>query len=392
MSIVPQVSGRCEQQGRGASGAGSPGAEGRVPAVVRSLGAVGKLQPPSSNTGARNTGASSQGVEISVDYLSWTYPAMVPLERVLSDLEPVDGDCEWVPTERGAHGYRQGLARGDVRVFHDGNADMGVYVCLKGQGCRQFEAEQHFRDEADWRKFLGVQLAQGAKFTRFDPALDDRDDLFPALTMERVRTAISNGEVVSRFKEADPSGRVVLGGERIGERTGDVVHFGSIMSEVSVCIYDKAKEQLLSDSIHWVRCELRAKKDRAQALVAAFVEEGAAAVVSVLYGYLDFKEKGEDSNRSRWRTAYWWEAFLEGCNKARLVVTGVKRTVERMYKWLSDQVAPSLAVLVAAGGGAIDDLLRLVDDGRSRLRRSHRSMLAAYGMEAYATAGGRLPV
>lgn len=373
-------------QGPRASVAGLSSTDGAAPVACQPLLARGASAPPSSNTGVLHTERSN---EVLIDWLSMTFPPVMALEEVLPHLEGVDAS-EWAPMDRGAMGYKQGLSRGHVKVFHDGREDMGVHVALSGQGCRQFEADKLFFTEEHWRGWLASMLALGVTFTRFDTALDDMDSQFPALTMERVRGAISNQEVVSLFrKPAQITQSVDL---KTGANSGDVVHFGSIMSEISVCIYDKAKEQLLPDACHWVRCEMRAKKDRAQALVAAFVEEGTAAVVSVLYGYLDFKEQGEDSNRWRWRTASWWAVFLEGCSKARLTVRGVKRTLDRVKGWLLKQVAPSLALVVLAGGGAIDDLLSLVKEGRNRLTASHKAMLAAEGMAVFLQTKGRLAV
>ena len=391
MQIIPHFSGRSEQQGRGASDAGSAGAEGRAPAVVGSLGAVAYQTPPSTNRGVSSTSALSA----LVDYNSFTFPVPVPLPDVLALLEPCDGEGEWVPC-RGGNGYKQGFQRGEIKVLFDGVTRtqdgepvlMGIHVSMKGKGCRQFEEEQRFEDEADWRKFYARLLALGVSFTRIDFALDDRDELIPALTMERVRSAISGRSIVSLFKK--PARVEDSIDFREGVNRGEVVHFGSIFSEVSVCFYDKAKEQLLPDACHWVRCELRARDDRAQALVAAFVEEGTAAVASVLYRYLDFKKQGADSNKSRWLTASWWAAFLEGIGKAHVVVQGVKKTLKQVKDWLEKQVAPSLALVVMADGGALDYLASLVVGAKHRVLSSQRhcSMLAAERMAAFA--GGRL--
>jgi phage replication initiation protein len=302
-----------------------------------------------------------------------TFPVAWTVEECQSFLDGLK-PLEWAATECGGMGYRQGVARGHIRLLHDGGENMGPHVSMTGQGCRQFEAEQGFQGEADWRAWVGKALEAGASFTRLDFALDDRSGL---LTMDRVRAAIDDGLVVSRFKFADPSGRRSLSDS---VQLGDVVHFGSIMSEVSVCMYDKALERLLPASEKWVRCELRAKKKRAQELGRLFFQQGVAAVVRVLYGYLDFKVKGTDSNRSRWATAAWWSAFLSVAEKLRLAVAGVVRTLDRVRAWVVKQVAPSLAALLLAAGGDVDCLLSLVNQGRTRLRTSHRIMLAAEGV------------
>jgi phage replication initiation protein len=152
------------------------------------------------------------------------------------------------------------------------------------------------------------------------------------------------------------------------------------MSEMSVCIYDKAKEQLLPAHVHWVRSELRAKKDRAHELVRLFIKEGVGAVAGVLWGYLDFKNIGTDSNRSRWESCSWWADFLGVCGKLRLSIQAVVRTLQRVKDWLLRQVAPSLALVVEAEAGALDSVVALLSSGKERWKASHRSLLVAEGV------------
>jgi DNA relaxase NicK len=210
--------------------------------------------------------------------------------------------------------------------------------------------------------------------------------------MKDVRAAINEARVVSKWDCADPSGKISLSEE--AERKGDVVHFGSMLSEVSGVIYDKAKEQLLPASAHWIRCELRTKKAKANAMAAAFVAEGFKAGVAVLRSYLDFKERSEtDSNRSRWVTCDWWEKFCFGIEKANLKVEHVKRTVDKVRAWLVKQVAPSLALVLLADGGSTEEpggLLSLLADGRKRLRQVHENMLLEFrGCRSVEVSDGR---
>lgn len=369
MSIVPHFGGR-NDGGPVASDAGLSSAEAPASAVA----------PPSTNRGAQHTKAS-------VDWWAGTFPVGMGLNDVLRHFEgrdPHGNKLEWEATERGAMGYRQGLVRGNIKVFYDGNADMGPHVVMSGQGCRQFEDEQGFMDEWDWRNWGAQVLKAGAEVTRFDTAFDDFGSKRDAvLTMDRVRQAVQEQRVVSRFKRAKLAGDVSLDGN--GDSLSDVVYFGSIMSEMSVCIYDKAKEQVSQGNAvfgmaHWVRCELRAKKDRANLLFREFVGSGLEAVAAVLYSYLDFKEaSSSDSNRWRWETCDWWAQFVGACSKLRLTINRVARTVEQVRHWLTHQVAPSLAMLLrVAGPGAIRMLL---EDGKERLRPKHRAMLALAGVK-----------
>jgi DNA relaxase NicK len=292
-------------------------------------------------------------------------------------------DAAWMPMERGAMGYKAGVVNGAMKVFHDGTETMGVHFVFSGEGVKQFLSCSNIEDETALRAWLAEAIGQGVVFARSDWACDDRSQDKPLLDLDVIRKAVDDGSVVSRFKTVEERRKRELGKRRgaapMKEEPGllaDVLYFGSIMSEMSVCFYDKAKEQLLPDGQRWVRCELRAKKDRAHALVLAFVQEGRAAVVGVLRNYLDFREAGTDSNVSRWSTVSWWESFLGACERVRLSIPKPERTIERVREWLLKQVAPMFAVLWESGHQA-GFVHRMVQEGKLRWRAGHRNLVAA---------------
>jgi DNA relaxase NicK len=260
---------------------------------------------------------------------------------------------------------------------------MGVHFVLSGKGVRQFLACSGIEDETGLRAWLARAVGQGIVFTRIDWACDDRSTDSPLLDLGVIRQAVADGSVVSRFKSMEERRKHELGRWRRGaapmkEEPGllaDVLYFGSIMSEMSVCFYDKAKEQLLAEGLRWVRCELRAKQDRAHALVLRFIQDGFSAVVGVLRSYLDFRKPGADSNVSRWSTVSWWSAFLGACERVRLTVPRPERTVQRVREWLLKQVAPMFAVLWESGYQA-GFVHHMVAEGKSRWRAGHRVLVA----------------
>ena len=411
MPIVPEDS-RVESPDALAEGLSSPEAAATAPALRVFKRVDTDPVPPSSNTGAQNTETketSSLPVEpcftASVDWLSFTWPITVTLQDALARLDGLE-PFDWTPTERGGNGYKQGLVSGHLKVFHDGNPDMGVFVQMTGKACQQFANCQYWTSEEGWRGFIGDILSAGCNVTRLDLAYDDVGER--VLYMKEVRAAIDEGRVVSKWKEADPSGKRSLCEK--AEIKGDMVHFGSILSEVSGVIYDKAKERLMPGA-HWVRCELRTKRDKAMAMASAFVTEGFKAGVAVLRSYLDFKDRSEtDSNRSRWATCDWWEKFCSGVEKGTLKVENVARTVDKVRAWLVKQVAPSLALLFEADGGSTEQLsvvldvlskdglsdsdpgglLSLLADGRKRLRQVHENMLREFrGCRSVEASDGR---
>ncbi|MCG2963535.1 replication initiation factor domain-containing protein, partial [Escherichia coli] len=83
--------------------------------------------------------------------------------------------------------------------------------------------------------------------------------------------------------------------------------------------------------------------------------------------YLRFLVKGKDKNRSRWKTAPFWDKFLGGVEALRLAEVAPDRTVEKTVNWISNQVAPSLAVMFEAFDGDVDLLMRFIKEGKERL-------------------------
>jgi hypothetical protein len=149
----------------------------------------------------------------------------------------------------------------------------------------------------------------------------------------------------------------------------------------------------------WTRCELEFRRDRANAALLAFAGmrmptvaealagesgpvllevSGPAAIAGVLRGHLDFKRVGTNTRLENCKSAPWWAAFLAGCDKARLVVRPVVRSVERSLKWIGKQVAVSLGLVLAAEGFGVRTLHALAQYGQTRFAKKHREMLSTH--------------
>jgi putative DNA relaxase len=328
-------------------------------------------EPPVGNTGAQNT-------QILPDWLGVTFKE-VSLERVLTFF---GRNQDWQAIH-GAQGYRAGFVRGGVKVFHDGAPEMGVHVEVSGQGCRQLEAEEVV---IDWQVSLVKWLEEGAKFSRLDLAIDDRAGL---TTVDRVREAAEAGLVVSRWRDADPRGRVCL---KTGQRKGQGCYFGSSQSKAVLRVYDKAAEQIEKGAAvegPWVRWELQLRDERAQVMaqLLAYVSDRAAGETlrAVLSSYIEFKDRGEDTNRSRWSPAAWWSAFLGDVEKVSLGVAPAVRTLESVRSWFK-RISPTFAAWVMAECQQGADFAELVGDlvkeGASRWRQSHRDLIAGAALAA----------
>ena len=344
----------------GEAGAASRDSDGRPASVVAGL-------PPSGNTGAVSTGCNL------VDYLEVTF-AVYTVEQVMAYFSPPGADlAEWSPLPSGRHGYRQGVVRGALRVYWDGSEGMGVHVVASGDGCRQLEAEGVVQAWEGPSGFAADLLARGATVSRVDVAMDDRAGL---LTTERIEGAINEGRCVSRFHHADPRARRKL---TDGSRGGWSVYLGSGQSRLRVRFYDKAAEQAekgVTVEGPWMRCELQARDERGDWVLSALAGEGMVAVAGLLFNYVQFKEAGEDSNRSRWRACEWWMDFLGHVERRRCAIAAVVPTLERAANWFRKQIAPTFALLrfsAEHGDAWLDEVFA---SGAARLKEWQLAALA----------------
>jgi phage replication initiation protein len=309
--------------------------------------------PPASNTGAQTA---------LIDWLGVTFPDGVMLDSIY-ELFGKDG---WVTLPKGAMGYRKGLIRGNVRILFDGSKDMGIHIEASGKGCRELEGDGIV---SDWPAFISGLIEANGSFSRLDVAIDDKAGY---LDMDKVQGCIKAGCVVSRYRTARVNSKSSL---KDGQEEGRTVYFGSPASDTMVRIYDKSAET--GQEGHWIRVELQARRDRAEAMALLIGSNQSLEIIAgFLRGLVDFKVKGSNSQRRRWDTHGWWVAFLAGVEKLRLSVAPAVRSVEKSYAWCKRQVAPTLAMLLTAFGGDVGMLDELILDGQRRMRPWHRALLA----------------
>ena len=195
-----------------------------------------------------------------VDWLGVTldgqYPAV--LEPLLNNL----------PGPWRSHGYALGRYTrtrccGGISVLSDAPGDDGVHIIVTGQGCRELEKAKIVRT---WPNCIGGLLRAKARFARLDVTIDDRDGL---LDMDTIIRCCTDALVVSRYRRFTPREPLC---PVTGVVMGRMVEFGTRGSDTFVRIYDKAlKEQVTGP---WMRVELEARRERAQALAVAIARDG----------------------------------------------------------------------------------------------------------------------
>ena len=331
----------------------------KVGLSASTLGAAGKpvggdvptlvdcRQPPSGNTGVTDT--------CSVDWISATLPGDFSSSlQVVSDLFGAV-----TPLDYGFRGYsRSGVVLCTGRVaWSPARPDMGVHVDLPSSAL----SELH-RVTSDLVGLLRCMCDLGFSFTRLDVAADDLDGI---LDLGEIRDCIERGDYTSRWHTATRMYNL--------RGAGSTIYLGAPSSDSMLRIYDKAAERGTTGP--WVRVEFQARRRVAHALVLGLVERGLSAALAIVRSYVDFKVGSGDSNVSRRRTALWWVRFLRGLAALRLRLPSITRTLDGVRRWLTDQVAPSLALVVEADGGVLDWLIDLVDGGKRRLTPVHFALL-----------------
>lgn len=319
------------------------------------------VKPPYSNTGAQST--LGEGLRPLVDWVSATLKNITPDELIegILLLNPEHfTDCE-----KGKYGYMNAKRYGHIAVYYNGHPEMGIHLEISGQGCREYESYQIM----DWGTLFRVLLACEANITRLDVAIDDFQGYWDLQTIVR---KTKRGELVSKFKHATKIEKIKI---ETGKTVGHTVYFGSAESRIRIRMYDKLLERIAEGQAVegidvWNRTEIQARKERAQEIAALIAEDLPIGqiVAGILKYYLRFVVRGKDSNKSRWKTARFWEEFLQGVETIRLARSKPEQSVEKKIAWLERQVAPTLALIVKAFEGDMKQIYKLINDGSRRLK------------------------
>ena len=302
-----------------------------------------------------------------IDWAAFTFKLNDPQEVIrIIGLKP----ALFTELERGIHGYRKSLRYGGIAIYFDGQVNMGCHVVMSGQGCRQYEGQF---EENPWIDLFTKALSHKANFTRLDPAHDNVDG---ALDLPKLKDAIINRQIRSRFRNASENINFILGRDVENQDDGHTIYFGKRSSRVFVRFYDKAAQ--MGTPLPWNRAEIELKEKRAQKAVNLLVSglPIGELFVGVLNEYLAVINL-DDSNTSRCSIQPWWSDWLQSTEKIRLTTSKAIKTVEESMEYIKKQYAPTLAMFKEhLGVVTFNDYLReLIKDGTERMGMKHEQML-----------------
>ena len=199
-----------------------------------------------------------------------------------------------------------------------------------------------------------------------------------------VRDAVQKGQCVTRAKALQ-----VIESGLIHEsaKTGETLYFGSPRSQTLLRIYDKRLElqsqERMDASEYGIRWELELKEERADSCASCLAvmeaDDWKEFVVGLLRSYIDFRDTTRDEEEEyRYRAPLlpWYAELTEGFRKSRLVVEKEETGLPEVKAWVSESVAPMLAVICASPNGQAwleREIVQAVDRWKDRHRKLLKS-------------------
>lgn len=291
-------------------------------------------QPPNGNTGGKITISS-----IKIDWLNLVFPSQ-EWQVVAGALVGRLGSYEM--RDKGMHGYHNSI-RFESGAFLTWTPDReDALLSLCGGACG-------LMGPSDLLELIRFVASLDGYSTRLDVAFDDHDRL---ASMDDVHAA-ARARNVAGFKRYDARRPMNL---LTGEMEGDSAYFGRRGrdgSGVFVRVYDKKLESGgLVDAIRW---EPEFSGDRVKLLFADVaacetVEQMTVVLAAAVGGCISFLRRVDSAHGhlSRMEELPWWKLIREslGCVKYRVVRS--KPKLQQTAEWLQNQVARSMAKVVAA--------------------------------------------
>lgn len=343
-----------------------------------------------SNTPAQRTDRTGS-VKILIDWLGFTFieedSSIDGVLRLFHDLLQIDF-TEWKPGRRYYEGYAESLVYENINIYYEGASNQGIHVDITGQGCRYIELifkklrVQHSETQMYWFDFIKAVHLHGAKFTRFDLAIDDFGQHY---TVPYIFNKCLHGELTMKFKSWSPDGYFGADGKA---KSGMTIYFGSDVSRFQICMYEKAKQLGLGDDANWTRTELRFRHERAVEFVQLILANATMDkhfdigifAAGILKDYITFREpNSNDSNKRRWKVSPFWSEFLHGIEPQRLTSALPDRSILRTASWFKGQVSKSYIMMELAFYGLRDEWKEeMLKEGMKKLTKRDIEIIAEY--------------
>lgn len=270
-------------------------------------------------------------------------------------------DLDWRVGGNVYNNYPDSLRYGHITIGINGTAGYDFYVCLSGQGCREFE--DLMPDGWKWEKLL-FKLADSdlVSFSRFDIAGDEREGYF---NIKRLDKAVGSHKYQTKCKIPT-----------IQKYGREICYVGSSHSNVLMRIYNKKMERGYSpeddDGRPWWRCELQLRDDYCRQMIFDIREHGIGQAYSGhCLNHIRWLTKPNDlKNSQRINTATWYKKFLGSCEKLKFTsAPGAEYNLSKLHRYLHKQVGSSLITYQKATGLSPQELWTTFEEDESIVLR-----------------------
>lgn len=335
-----------------------------------------------------------------IDWLSFTVPLSsvsdLRVSNIKKFLQELGLGFSFEEREKGRYGYNRSLSFADSinvlfndieRLDHSSDdkieqaLNMGVHIEFTGQGCRYFENVV----SDDWISFFNLLNSINVRYSRLDIALDDYRRMLDFVLIEE---KVKAGEVVSASKKRDVTETVeVTKQEKYdskGESKGKTIYFGTRGSSIYIRFYDKKKEQegkgIKVDVDSWQRYEIVLRKEKAEDFIFRYCngETFDSLYLGVIAGAVRFVDKGNDTNKARWKTSAFWEKFLKNSEIVKLKSHEVTPDIEKTIKWFETAVLGSLDILEKVSKDGNIDLYELLKNAKKKVSDRHKAVYSSF--------------
>ena len=245
----------------------------------------------------------------------------------------------------------------------------GFQILMSGSGCRNYENFLAINQET-WFDFLERVCRYNVNFPRIDLAIDDRKTYLDIAELIRLT---KDGMLSSQLRSVSENSSGELSEETMIHK-GNTLYLGSSRSDFRLVFYEKGYEQAgkfgKELDTNWNRYELRFRQERANMAVKELISHRDVAQVAlqILNEKVRFLQKPQNSTATRKRlypTYPPWERFMEDVGKVKLTMNPQKKTLERIWNWLTVYVAPSLKMISEIGKLDNQDYIgSLIENGK----------------------------
>ena len=255
-------------------------------------------------------------------------------------------------------------------VFHTAaekaRTDMGISLDMSGQGCRSFEEFSGI----SWMELIKRIFEHNGKVTRLDLAYDDHTGV---LDIYRIALDVKERNYISKAKFS----MIIWSDDQEDDVQGLTVQIGSKSSPVLIRIYDKGAERGYDHARHWIRVELQLRQDRAmEAMRKLFQKESVGKVAAgVLTNYLSFRIPSEDTNKSRWSVAPYWDLVIMDMERISVwVAPGEPYNFTKSENHMVEQYGQFLQAYAQIHGG-LSTLLHRSHQAHKQLKPKYRAAI-----------------